>query len=118
MTTWAPTGASLIAPDMNLLRVLFAALLGLLSSSILVLANDVEEGSSISTEAVKQYIVTFHDEATAVDFSEISQWITENKGEIVESINENFAKLIIAKSDPSIRKIGLNYFSLFFICIF
>lgn len=91
---------------MNLLRVIFAALLGLLSSSILVLANEVQEGSPISTESVKQqYIVTFHDEATSENFSEISQWITDNKGEIVESINENFAKLIIAKSDPSIRKL-------------
>lgn len=104
---------------MNLLRVIFTALLGLLSSSILVLANDVQEtGSSISTESVKQYIVTFHDEATTDDFSEISKWITENKGEIVESINENFAKLIIAKSDPSIRKLKLVYFYLFIFIYF
>lgn len=90
---------------MNILRVIFAALLGLLSSSIFVLANDANDGGSISTDSgSKQYIVTFHDEATNEEFSDISKWITENKGEIVESINENFAKLIIAKSDPSIRK--------------
>lgn len=90
---------------MNILRVIFAALLGLLSSSIFVLANDAKDGGSISTDSgAKQYIVTFHDEATNEEFSDISKWITENKGEIVESINENFAKLIIAKSDPSIRK--------------
>ena len=97
---------------MNLLRVIFAALLGLLSSSILVLANEVKEGGSISTESsLKQYIITFHDEATSAEFSEISKWVTDNKGEIVESINENFAKLIIAKSDPSIRKYFSGFFS-------
>ena len=97
---------------MNLLRVIFAALLGLLSSSILVLANEVKEGGSISTESsLKQYIITFHDEATSAEFSEISKWVTDNKGEIVESINVNFAKLIIAKSDPSIRKYFSGLFS-------
>jgi hypothetical protein len=90
---------------MNLLRIIFATLLGFMSSSLFVLAEIEKENETISTDSgVKQYVVTFHDDATAIDFSEISQWITENKGEIVESINENFAKLIIAKSDPSIRK--------------
>lgn len=92
---------------MNFLRVIFAALLGLLSTSIFVFADENNEpaAATISTEAsLKQYVVTFHDEVTAEDFSEVSKWITENKGEIVESINENFAKLIIAKSDPKIRK--------------
>lgn len=91
---------------MNLLRIIFAALLGLISPSLFVLADDAKESETISTDSgVKQYVVTFKDDATIADFSEITQWITENKGEIVESINENFAKLIIAKSEPSIRKI-------------
>ncbi len=93
---------------MNFLRVIFAALLGLLSTSIFVFSEETNEpaAATISTEAsLKQYVVTFHDEVTAEDFSEVSKWITENNGEIVESINENFAKLIIAKSDPSIRKL-------------
>jgi len=91
---------------MNLLRIIFAALLGFISSSLFVSAEDVKENETISTDSgVKQYVVTFKDEATIADFSEITQWITDNKGEIVESINENFAKLIIAKSEPSIRKL-------------
>lgn len=91
---------------MNLLRIIFAALLGLMSSTLFVFAEDAKENETITTDSgIKQYVVTFHDEATASDFSEITKWITENKGEIVESINENFAKLIIAKSDPSIRKL-------------
>lgn len=77
-----------------------------MSSTFFVFAEDFKENESISTDSgIKQYVVTFRDEATASDFSEITKWITENKGEIVESINENFAKLIIAKSDPSIRKL-------------
>ena len=92
---------------MNLLRIIFSALLGFLSSSIFVLANEAKVLANDSP--VKQYIVTFHNEATAADFNEISQWITENKGEIVESINENFAKLIIAKSGDYIRKLKSNY---------
>lgn len=90
---------------MNIARILFAALLGFFSNSINSFAEKVEESVvSISTESnLKQYVVTFHDEVSADDFSEVSKWITENKGEIVESINENFAKLIIAKSDDSIR---------------
>lgn len=91
---------------MNLLRIVFAALLGLIYSTFFVFAKDSKENEAISTDSgIKQYVVTFHDEATVSDFSEITKWITENKGEIVESINENFAKLIIAKSDPSIRKL-------------
>ena len=91
---------------MNLLRIIFVALLGFISSSLFVSAEDVKENETISTDSgVKQYVVTFKDEATIADFSEITQWITDNKGEIVESINENFAKLIIAKSEPSIRKL-------------
>lgn len=91
---------------MNLVRVLLAALLGLFSTSLFAFAEEVKKPETISTEsAVKQYVVTFHDEVTADDFSDVSKWITENHGEIVESINENFAKLIIAKSDPSICKI-------------
>lgn len=97
---------------MNLLRIIFAALLGLLSSSLFVFAkdtkenNETEESNTISTDSgMKQYVITFQDGATTADFSEITQWITDNKGEIVEKINENFAKLIIAKSDPSIRKL-------------
>lgn len=95
---------------MNLLRVLFAAILGLLSSSIFVSAQEAKASEAVSAEAIstesalKQYVVNFHDEATAEDFSEISKWITDNNGEIIENINENFAKLIIAKSDTSIRK--------------
>ena len=92
---------------MNLLRIIFAAFLGLISSSFFVLAKDTEKKEeAISTNSgIEQYVVTFHNYATASDFSEITQWITQNKGEIVESINENFAKLIIAKSDSSIRKL-------------
>lgn len=90
---------------MNFVRIIFTALLGILSTSTLVFAKEAKESSPvISTEsALKQYVVTFHDEVSAEEFSEVSKWITENNGEIVESINENFAKLIIAKSDPSIR---------------
>lgn len=98
-------GSRKLRLSMNLLRIIFAALLGLMSSSVFIFAEDVKENETISTESgVKQYVVTFKDEATIADFSEITQWITDNKGEIVESINENFAKLIIAKSEPSIRK--------------
>lgn len=102
----ANSGVSYIAL-MNLFRIIFAALLGLLSSSMLVFAEAIKENSTtISTESdLKQYVITFHDEVSATDFSEVSKWITDNKGEIVESINENFAKLIIAKSDPSICKL-------------
>lgn len=108
---------------MNFIRVIFAALLGLLSTSVFVFAEESNESSAatISTESsLKQYVVTFHDEVSAEDFSEVSKWITENKGEIVESINENFAKLIIAKSDPSIRKFySINLISfLYFIFSF
>ena len=93
---------------MNYVRFILAALLGLLSTSMLAFAEESKDASAatISTEStVKQYVVTFHDEVSAEEFSEVSKWITENKGQIVESINENFAKLIIAKSDDAIRKI-------------
>ena len=83
-----------------------------------VFAEEAKETETISTEsALKQYVVTFRDEVSAADFSEVSKWITDNKGEIVESINENFAKLIIAKSDPSIRKLYFIMF-IFINCIF
>ncbi len=73
---------------MNLLRIVFAALIGLFSSSMFVLSEETKEAESISTEsAVKQYVVTFHDEVTHADFSEVSKWITDNNGQIVESIN-------------------------------
>ena len=91
---------------MNLLRLLFVTFLGMFASNLSVSAkeNKENEAQKVSTEnALKQYVVTFHDEITAVDFDDTSKWITDNRGEIVESINENFAKLIIAKMDPSIR---------------
>ena len=90
---------------MNLIRVFFAAIIGLLYSSVFVFADETKAPETITTESsIKQYVVTFRDEVSATDFSEISKWITDNNGEIVESINENFAKLIIAKMDSSIRK--------------
>lgn len=96
---------------MKLVHLILAAILGLFSSSIFVLAegnNDNASAGTISTEsALKQYVVTFRDEVSANDFEETSKWITDNKGQIVESINENFAKLIIAKMDSSIRKFNL-----------
>lgn len=58
--------------------------------------------SQKSTEGSKQYVVSFHDEISMEQFDAASKWITEHKGEIVESINENFAKLIIAKMEPKI----------------
>jgi hypothetical protein len=100
---------------MKLHILVFTAIFGLLSWSILVsaqaakkqepeFADSAKKFEQISTESsLKQYVVTFHDEISGDDFSEVSKWITDNKGEIVESINEHFAKLIIAKSDPSIR---------------
>lgn len=92
---------------MKLIHLVLAAIIGLFSTSIFVCAQDQIKKSTpviISTElALKQYVVTFRDEVSASDFEETSKWITDNKGQIVESINENFAKLIIAKMDSSIR---------------
>lgn len=92
---------------MNYIRIVFAALLGLLSSSIFAFAEKSQDhtaDTTVSTEStLKQYVVSFHDNVSAEVFDEVSTWITNNKGEIIESINENFAKLIIAKSDESIR---------------
>lgn len=91
---------------MKLIHLVLAAIIGLFSTSIFVFAEENGKSSpeTISTEsALKQYVVTFRDEVSANDFEETSKWITDNKGKIVESINENFAKLIIAKMDSSIR---------------
>lgn len=62
------------------------------------------EAKDAKTDGLKQYVVSFHDEVSMQDFDAASKWITEHKGEIVESINENFAKLIIAKMDNKISK--------------
>lgn len=89
--------------QMNFIRMLIAALVGLLSTSLLVSALEpINEQNKSEETAQKQYIVTLRDEISGTDFDEVSNWITGNGGKIVESINENFAKLIIAKADESI----------------
>ena len=90
---------------MNLIRILITALVGLLSTSLFVSAftpapADAQDKSAES--AKKKYVVNFHDEITLQDFDEVSNWISKNGGEIVLSSNENFAKFIVAKADPSI----------------
>lgn len=88
------------------MRVIFSAFFCLLFSSIFVFAKEEKKEEEVSIESpYKQYIVTFHDEATEAEFSEISKWITDNNGNIKDFMNENFGKFIIAQSDTSIRKI-------------
>ncbi len=67
--------------------------------------KDASAGSA--APAAKQYVVSFEDDVSPQDFEAVSKWIKDHEGEIVESINENFAKLIIAKMDDSISKLLL-----------
>lgn len=90
------------------LAAVFATLAVVVKAQKDASSTAAEEEKPASTQKVpegfKQYVVSFHDEVSMEQFDAASKWITEHKGEIVESINENFAKLIIAKMEPKISK--------------
>jgi hypothetical protein len=89
-------------------------------SAAQVVAEDAKPAAAAADiastpEATKQYVVSFEDEVSTQDFEAVSKWIKDRHGEIVESINENFAKLIIAKMDESISNtFDLHSFQLLF----
>lgn len=107
----APASPALQAINTEMKASLLAnlAFLGLFSltqvsaqdAAAAVSANDNKDAAASAT---KQYIVSFEDEVTSEDFESVRKWIKEHNGEVVEAINENFAKLIIAKMDESISK--------------
>lgn len=91
---------------MKFAAIAFAAIIGIMTTSSVYAEEQIIPAAVISTEsAAKQYVVTFHDDISTEAFEETSKWIKENNGEVLESINENFAKLMIVKMSDSISNI-------------
>ena len=91
---------------MKFALVAISALFGLSLAQNAAAPSNEEAKPAAAGASTKQYVVSFEDEVSSQDFEAVSKWIKERNGEIVESINENFAKLIIAKMDESISKKG------------
>ena len=51
---------------------------------------------------VKNWIISFKNDATEQNMKEVEKWILQ-KGEVVEFLNDEYIKLLVAKMDDSIR---------------
>lgn len=57
---------------------------------------------------LKNWIVSFKNEATEQNMKEVETWIAQ-KGEVIEFLNDEYIKLLVAKMDDSIRTFILHY---------
>lgn len=61
--------------------------------------------NALCLDAPKNWVVNFKTdtEVSASNFEEVEKWITANNGKVVDKLNSNEYKVIIAEMDEKIR---------------